>query len=34
MTAWRHIHLLARYMFQDRGQPIVMDVLLAGISQA
>lgn len=33
-VAWRHIHLLGRYMFRDRGQPIDLDVLLAGISPA
>ena len=31
-VAWRHIHLLGRYMFRDRGQPIDLDALLAGIS--
>jgi TnpA family transposase len=33
-VAWRHIHLLGRYMFRDRGQPIDLDVLLADISLA
>jgi TnpA family transposase len=31
-VAWRHIHLLGRYMFRDRGQPIDLDALLADIS--
>lgn len=31
-VAWQHIHLLGRYMFRDRGQPIDPDVLLADIS--
>ena len=30
-VAWRHIHLLGRYAFRDRGQPIDLDALLAGI---
>lgn len=33
-VAWRHIHLLGRYAFRDRGQPIDLDALLAGISLA
>jgi TnpA family transposase len=33
-VAWRHIHLLGRYMFRDRGQPIDLDVLLADIALA
>ncbi len=31
-VAWRHIHFFGRYMFQDRSQPICLDVLVAGIS--
>jgi TnpA family transposase len=31
-VAWRHIHLLGRYMFRDRGQPIDLDALLADVS--
>ena len=31
-VAWRHIHLLGRYVFRDRGQPIDLDTMLAGIS--
>ena len=33
-VAWRHIHLLGRYMFRDRGQPIDLDALLADITLA
>jgi hypothetical protein len=31
-VAWRHIHLLGRYAFRDRSQPIDPDAMLAGIS--
>ena len=31
-VAWRHIHLLGRCMFRDRGQPIDLDALLADVS--
>lgn len=30
-VAWRHIHLLGRYVFRDRGEPIDLDALLAGV---
>ena len=33
-VAWRHIHLLGRYMFRDRSQPIDLDALLADITLA
>ena len=31
-VAWRHIHLLGRYAFRDRSQPIDPDAMLVGIS--
>ena len=33
-VAWRHIHFLGRYLFRDRGHPIVLNTLLADISLA